>query len=139
MNTAAAASIAAVVRIQGATRHTRDGDAAGAVGATAEVVVSRSFPLRMYSISRRASPMSCRRCLGSLTRQRISSSRARAGMFAGTAAQSGSLLRTDAITSEWSSPSKARRPVSISYNTTPNAQTSARRSTALPRACSGAM
>ena len=41
--------------------------------------------------------------------------------------------------SETSSPSNARRPVSISYSTTPNAQTSARRSTALPRACSGAM
>ena len=37
------------------------------------------------------------------------------------------------------SPSNARRPVSISKRTTPNAQMSARLSTARPRACSGAM
>ncbi len=38
-----------------------------------------------------------------------------------------------------SSPLKARCPVSISKSTTPNDQISARLSTALPRACSGAM
>ena len=38
-----------------------------------------------------------------------------------------------------SSPSNARRPVSISKSTHPNAQMSARLSTGLPRACSGLM
>ena len=38
-----------------------------------------------------------------------------------------------------SSPRKARRPVSASYSTQPNAHMSARRSTARPRACSGDM
>ena len=36
-------------------------------------------------------------------------------------------------------PSKARRPVSISNTTQPNAQMSVRRSTGAPRACSGLM
>jgi hypothetical protein len=38
-----------------------------------------------------------------------------------------------------SSPAKARRPVNISNRTHPNAQMSARRSTAFALACSGAM
>ena len=38
-----------------------------------------------------------------------------------------------------SSPRNNRRPASISYSTTPNAQMSARLSTGLPFACSGAM
>ena len=38
-----------------------------------------------------------------------------------------------------SSPPNARRPVSISYNTQPNVQMSARLSTGFPRACSGLM
>jgi hypothetical protein len=37
------------------------------------------------------------------------------------------------------SPVKQRFPVNISYRTHPKAQTSARRSTFLPRACSGLM
>ena len=37
------------------------------------------------------------------------------------------------------SPANRRSPVSISHSTTPNAQRSARLSTALPRACSGDM
>ena len=41
--------------------------------------------------------------------------------------------------SEIVSPSNALRPESISYSTAPKAQTSVRRSTALPRACSGDM
>ncbi len=48
-------------------------------------------------------------------------------------------LITFASVSATSSPVKARWPVSISKSTAPNAQMSARLSTALPRACSGAM
>ena len=44
-----------------------------------------------------------------------------------------------AIVSEIVSPLNADRPVSISYNTHPNAQTSLRLSTGFPRACSGLM
>ena len=44
-----------------------------------------------------------------------------------------------AIVSETVSPENTLRPVSISYSTQPNAQMSARLSTALPRACSGLM
>ena len=62
-----------------------------------------------------------------------------AGTWSGSAAQSGSRASTDASTSETSSPGKARRPVSISYSTAPNAQMSVRLSTGRPRACSGLM
>jgi len=44
-----------------------------------------------------------------------------------------------AIISVIESPPKGRRPLSISKSTTPNAQMSARLSTPLPFACSGAM
>ena len=54
-------------------------------------------------------------------------------------AHCGSRVRTAASTSLTVSPSKSLRPVSISKSTTPKAQMSARRSTALPRACSGDM
>ena len=57
----------------------------------------------------------------------------------GSVAQSGSRVRTAASTSLTVSPSKSRRPVSISHSTTPKAQMSARLSTGLPRACSGDM
>ena len=63
----------------------------------------------------------------------------RGGVAAGSAAHSGSLLSTAASTSLTVSPSKRRRPVSISNSTTPKAHTSARLSIGLPRACSGAM
>ena len=43
------------------------------------------------------------------------------------------------MVSETVSPSNAPRPVSISYSTQPNAQTSLRLSTGFPRACSGLM
>ena len=46
---------------------------------------------------------------------------------------------TDASVSVTVSPSNARRPVSISNSTQPNAQMSVRLSTACPRACSGLM
>ena len=61
------------------------------------------------------------------------------GVAAGSSEKSGSRSRIAAITSDDVSPSKARRPVSISYSTQPNAQMSVRLSTALPRACSGDM
>ena len=59
--------------------------------------------------------------------------------MAGSRAQSGSFINTAASMSDTSSPSKARRPVSISKSTQPKAQMSVRLSTALPRACSGLM
>ena len=62
-----------------------------------------------------------------------------AGVSAGKALQSGSFVSTNANVSETSSPSNTRRPASISYSTQPNAQMSARLSTAFPRACSGLM
>jgi len=62
-----------------------------------------------------------------------------AGRSFGSALQSTSSFLTLASVIEMSSPSNARRPASISYSTTPNAQMSARLSTARPRACSGAM
>jgi hypothetical protein len=61
------------------------------------------------------------------------------GVAGGSSDQSGSFISTIASVSETSSPVDGRRPVSISYRTQPNAQMSARLSTALPRACSGAM
>ena len=54
-----------------------------------------------------------------------------------SASQAGSSRTTAPSTSVTSSPSKARRPVSISYSTQPNAQMSLRLSTACPCACSG--
>jgi hypothetical protein len=49
------------------------------------------------------------------------------------------LCTTAPITSVAVSPVNSRCPVSISYRMQPNDQTSARRSTGLPRACSGLM
>jgi CIC family chloride channel protein len=66
-----------------------------------------------------------------------SSLRRSGGVPAGKAFQSGSTFRTDPRTSLTDSPSNARRPLSISYRTQPNAQTSDVRSTCWPRACSG--
>ena len=57
----------------------------------------------------------------------------------GSARQSGSRSRTAASVSTSVSPANARRPVSISNSTHPNAQMSVRLSTGLPRACSGLM
>jgi hypothetical protein len=53
--------------------------------------------------------------------------------------QSGSAVSTAARTSVTVFPRNSPPPVSISYNTTPKAQMSARRSTGFPLACSGAM
>ena len=87
------------------------------------------------SISNRQSPIACSRCFGSFCKQDCSRRRT----FIGTRSQSGSFVTTAARTSVIVSPGNACRPVNISYSTTPNAQMSARRSTACPRACSGAM
>ena len=62
-----------------------------------------------------------------------------AGDSGGRRLQSGSCFRIAASVSAASSPSKGRVPVSISKNTQPNAQTSARLSAGRPLACSGDM
>jgi hypothetical protein len=60
------------------------------------------------------------------------------GVVAGSASHTGSPLRIPAIVSDIvSSDANGRPPASISKSTQPNAQMSARRSTGLPRACSG--
>ena len=75
----------------------------------------------------------------SFTRQLCSSVRTGSGTSAGKASQLGSRRTTAPSTSVMSSPSKARRPVSISYSTQPNAQMSLRLSAGVPFACSGLM
>jgi hypothetical protein len=80
------------------------------------------------------------RALGSTSSGRPAASGARGGgTEGGSASQAGSLLMTFASVSATSSPPNARRPVSISNSTAPKAQMSARLSTVLPRAGSGAM
>lgn len=96
-------------------------------------------PLTSSSSCTRASPMDCSRARASFFRQRPSSRRNPTGVADGNADQSGSLLITDTKVSAKSSPGKALLPVSISYSTAPKAQTSARRSTTRPFACSGLM
>ena len=83
--------------------------------------------------------MSGSRVRGSLRRQRESRRRTVWGVAFGRASRSGSRVTTAAITSVTVSPAKSAWPVSISHTSTPKAQTSARRSTGLPRACSGDM
>ena len=89
------------------------------------------------SIASRTSPMSRMRALGSFWRQRRSTIASTGAAPDGNAPRSGALFITSANVSDTSSPLKARRPVSISYSTAPNAQMSARLSTGFPRACSG--
>ena len=89
--------------------------------------------------SSRASPISRRRLPGSFCRQRRTTRTTDAGATFASALQSGSRSMTRAIVSDTSSPSNGRLPASISYRTHPNAHTSARLSTVLPRACSGLM
>ena len=91
------------------------------------------------SISIRTSPKSLSRRFGSLDRQRSRSRRIGTGVAAGRADQSGSRSRIFAIESDIVLPANATCPVSISYNTHPNAQMSVRSSTGWPRACSGLM
>ena len=84
------------------------------------------------SSSSRASPMSRSRLRGSFSRQRRSSRRTdAASRRAAPPGRARSSAPTRACPRS-SSPSNARRPVSISKRTTPNAQMSARRSTGLP-------
>ncbi len=64
--------------------------------------------------STRASPMSRNRCFGSRSRHRRTSPTSAGGVSAGSAANSGSRISTAASVVEMSSPSNARRPVSIS-------------------------
>ena len=82
----------------------------------------------------------CQRSSGSLARHRMTT-RSSAGGVNGTSCSIGVgvLARIAAITVEADLPSKARRPVSISYSTQPNAKMSARPSTSPPSICSGAM
>ena len=87
----------------------------------------------------RASPTSRSRTRGSFCRQRRSRRRTSAGTAAGSSDQSGSRSTIAARTSVSDSPAKTRRPVRHSYITHPKAQMSVRRSTGLPRACSGDM
>ena len=89
--------------------------------------------------SSRASPMCCRRVFGSRLKHRRSTRRTPAGVSLGSAFHLTSARRTAASVSETVSPLKSFRPESVSWSTTPNAQISARRSTGLPRACSGLM
>ena len=95
---------------------------AGASGAAGLLIVS--------SISIRASPMSRSRRFESFSRHRRSRPSMERGVAAGSAAQSGSRCRIDAIVSDTVSPRNATRPVSISNSTQPKAQMSVRLSTA---------
>src|SRR5262245_11788247 len=83
--------------------------------------------------------MSPTRFRPSFSRQPCISATIALGTSAGSAVQSGSPLMTDANTTATSSPPNAGLAVSISNSTQPKAQMSTRLSTALPRACSGAM
>ena len=87
----------------------------------------------------RASPISRSLNFGSRSRQRSISVRRAGGVSAGRRSSLMGSLMTAAIVSVTVSPSKRRSPLSISNSTTPNAQMSARVSTAFPRACSGLM
>ncbi len=132
---AASAMAVAAKRIHGRERR---GD--GVIGAAARSAASSAAgPAIARSSVTRASPTSRSRCLGSRSRQRSRSIRTARGVAGGSTPKSIGWRSTAAIVSEMSSPLNKRCPVSISTQTTPNAQTSARRSTALPRACSGAM
>ena len=76
--------------------------------------------------------MSRSRCFTSFSRHRCSRRRTASGVPAGSRFQSGSRPRIAAIASGTVSPANARRPVSISYSTHPNAQMSLRLSSSLP-------
>ena len=88
-------------------------------------------------IARRTSPMSRSRSFGSFSRQRHSTVLMAGGTSSDSVLTLTSDFITDASVSDTSSPWKARRPVSISNSTHPNAQMSVRLSTVFPRACSG--
>src|SRR5579872_7353356 len=111
--------------------------AAGVTGrAAAGAAAGSAFGLRNVM---RASPMAWRRCLGSLFKQRSISRRMAGGVEAGRRFRLGSSLIAEAMISAALSPVNKGSPASISKNTTPKAQMSARRSADLPLACSGDM
>lgn len=122
----ATSTTAAPTAITGRCHHCRAGAAAGAAAAG-------------FERTKRASPMCWSRALTSRSRQRAMSARITGGVEAGSAEKSMSARNTAAIVSLIVSALNNCRPVSISYNTTPNAQMSARRSTGRPLACSGDM
>ena len=80
-----------------------------------------------------------RRCSGSFARQPRSTAASSAPKSRAPSSQAGSRVTTEARTSRLVTPAKGMCPVSISHTTTPSAQMSARRSSGLPRACSGGM
>ena len=104
-----------------------------------ELLIGALRPSTTFSMAMRASPMDCNRCRGSLFKHRRISCRISFGMLAGKKLHSGSPRMTAAKVSDTVSPLKAIFPVSISNATAPKDQISARRSTAFPRACSGAI
>jgi len=109
------------------------------VARCAEVISLASSAGTDNDSATRASPMAWRRMRGSFVKQRRNNSRTAAGVPDGNASKLGSFVMTNASVSEAVSPANRRWPVSISNNTTPNAQISARRSTGFPLACSGDM
>src|SRR5215472_4643895 len=73
------------------------------VGET-DSVAAESFPDKAFSMAMRASPMDCKRCRGSLLRQRRRSARIPRGRPPGRSDQSGSARITAASVSEMVSP-----------------------------------
>src|SRR4029453_11691320 len=129
----AARRLAAAATTQG--RYAGPRDRAADVGASA-----LPDPDTAASSSIRTSPAWRRRRATSLLRQRRTSRLTDSGVSRGSAAHSGSRVSTPAMASDTLSVAPiARRPVSISKITQPNAQMSVRSSSALPRACSGLM
>jgi hypothetical protein len=106
---------------------------------TVTPVSGSATPASSSASSSRAEPMSGRRSRGSRCRHRPNRRRTDAGVSAGSRDQSGSVVTTAAIRSVIVSPGNSGAPVSNSNSTTPNAHTSARRSTVRPRICSGDM
>ena len=88
----------------------------------------RAVPSGVSSSSNSTPVMSRRRLWGSFSRHRLSNR----CTFAGTRSHSGSLVSTAASVADTVSPWNMRRPVSISYSSTPNAHISARLSTGFP-------
>ena len=111
----------------------------GAPSAAGGAVTFRAGSSKPPSSPSRTSPMSRIRSLGSFCRQRRRTPDTAGGTSTESVAQAGSVLITSARMPVTSSPANARRPVSISKSTAPNAHTSVRLSTIRPRACSGDM
>ena len=84
------------------------------------------------SIANRTSATACTRCFGFFSRQRCRNTERDGDTADGRRLQFGSRWSTLDNVIDTSSPSNTLRPVSISRNTTPNAQISDRLSTRLP-------